>query len=428
MKTTKKNYLWLLTLIPLALSLAACQPTQTATSTEEVEVNLETNENASTLGEEQAPIATFEPIVLEDALVTDSGLQYVELVAGDGVAPQDGDILVMEVIGTLPDGTEVVNTRASGSPAVAIFGRGQLLDGWEEGMGLMKAGGQAQMVLPPELAFGEEGYGIIPPNTQLILDVELLSVDAPPVPTEVNNDELTTTKSGLQYYDIVSGEGPEASEFSTVTTQYTIWVQDDAEYTYIVSSAYTQPISFVVGRKDVVFPGWDEGVIGMQVGTKRLLIIPAELALGEQGAGDIPPNATLVMEIELTDLYTPPQMTDIDEEDYTTTESGLKYYDLVEGDGATPEAGQTVVVHYAGWLEDGTPFDNSYDRGEPFAFELGSGLVIPGWEEGLSTMKVGGKRQLVIPADLAYGEDGAGGVIPPGATLIFEVELLEIQE
>jgi FKBP-type peptidyl-prolyl cis-trans isomerase len=101
---------------------------------------------------------------------------------------------------------------------------------------------------------------------------------------------------------------------------------------------------------------------------------------------------------------------------------------MVEGDGPEAETGQQVTVHYTGWLLDGTKFDSSLDRGAPFSFLLGSGGVIAGWDEGVAGMKVGGSRQLLIPADLAYGETGAGGgAIPPGATLLFEVELLEIQ-
>lgn len=110
-----------------------------------------------------------------------------------------------------------------------------------------------------------------------------------------------------------------------------------------------------------------------------------------------------------------------------TMPSGLKYLDQVVGTGDAAVAGKTVSVHYTGWLENGKKFDSSVDRGQPFSFPLGAGRVIKGWDEGVQGMKVGGKRKLTIPSDLGYGSRGAGGVIPPNATLIFDVELLGVR-
>ena len=118
----------------------------------------------------------------------------------------------------------------------------------------------------------------------------------------------------------------------------------------------------------------------------------------------------------------------------TTTPSGLQYEDVVPGTGATAQSGQSVTVHYTGWLHDaaapngrGRKFDSSKDRGDPFEFDLDAGMVIRGWDEGVAGMKIGGKRTLIIPAGLGYGARGAGGVIPPNATLKFDVELLGLR-
>jgi FKBP-type peptidyl-prolyl cis-trans isomerase FkpA len=121
--------------------------------------------------------------------------------------------------------------------------------------------------------------------------------------------------------------------------------------------------------------------------------------------------------------YSPQAHQDMSEK---ITDTGLKYEDLTVGEGDTAESGHTVTVHYTGWLTDGNKFDSSKDRNDPFRFKLGASQVIRGWDEGVAGMKIGGVRKLTIPSNLGYGAQGAGGVIPPNATLIFEVELLGI--
>lgn len=236
-----------------------------------------------------------------------------------------------------------------------------------------------------------------------------------------------TTASGLIYEETLAGTGATPQPGDIVSVHYTGTLTNGTVFDS--SHARNEPITFQLGRGQVI-AGWDEGIGLMKQGGKARLTLPPHLAYGERGAGGvIPPNATLIFEVELVDIQPapppPPEApTKVDESQYTTTPSGLKYYDIREGDGPTPTKGTAVLVHYTGWLTDGTMFDSSLLRGQAFTFVLGGGQVIPGWDEGVSTMKVGSYRQLVLPPNLAYGSRGAAGVIPPNATLIFEVELL----
>jgi FKBP-type peptidyl-prolyl cis-trans isomerase len=232
---------------------------------------------------------------------------------------------------------------------------------------------------------------------------------------------MTTTPSGLQYDDVVPGTGATAQAGQSVTVHYTGWLHDPAAANgrgkkFDSSVDRDDPFEFDLGA-GMVIRGWDEGVQGMQVGGTRVLTIPPELGYGARGAGGvIPPNATLIFEVQLLPTAERPQ---------------LLITDVVVGGGRTAQAGTSVTVHYTGWLFDetapqqrGRKFDSSKDRGQPFAFDLGAGMVIRGWDDGVQGMQVGGTRVLVIPPHLGYGPRGAGGVIPPNATLVFEVELL----
>lgn len=153
-----------------------------------------------------------------------------------------------------------------------------------------------------------------------------------------------------------------------------------------------------------------------------------ERAVADRLADAPAAQETLVAQGSANDLMGEDEMADsaAADENVVTTDSGLQYVVIAEGDGASPQSGNRVFVHYVGTLEDGTKFDSSRDRGRPFDFTIGQGQVIKGWDEGVGMMKVGDRRKLIIPPDLGYGARGAGGVIPPNATLIFDVELLRI--
>lgn len=169
------------------------------------------------------------------------------------------------------------------------------------------------------------------------------------------------------------------------------------------------PITFPYGTPGII-PGITQALERMSVGDKAEVVIPPELGFGPQAVGNIPPNSTLYLDIELVDI------------------ADIEYEVIEEGSGSETQIGDLVSVHYIGTLEDGTEFDNSYTNEQPLQLILGAGQVIPGWEIGLLKMKEGGKARFIIPASLGYGAQGSPPVIPPDATLIFEVELVAVQQ
>lgn len=224
----------------------------------------------------------------------------------------------------------------------------------------------------------------------------------------------TVTASGLEYVELEAGTGPMPQPGDMVSVHYTGTLEDGTEFD---SSIGREPFSFTLGQGQVI-PGWDEGIALMNEGGKARLIIPSELGYGPSGSGPIPPDATLIFEVELLEVRATPKLTDIAEEDYTITESGLKYYIFEQGSGATPQMGDLVTVDFELWLEDGTFLDSTIDRGTPYTFLLGSASSLPGLDEGMVLLQEGGRAQLTLPPQLADGS---------GATYVFEVTLLETE-
>ncbi len=219
---------------------------------------------------------------------------------------------------------------------------------------------------------------------------------------------------GLAFVDSIVGQGTEVQADDFVIVHYTGWLYVDGKKGEQFDSSVErgQPIQFNLGRSAVI-QGWDKGLPGMKVGGKRSLIIEPDLAYGPQGRPPvIPPNSTLFFDIEIIDI--PKVDVEI----------------LSEGTGAVAAVGDNISVDYTGWVWEngakGEQFDSSSNAGRPYSFTLGARMVIPGWDLGLTGMKVGTKARLIIPPVLAYGKRGSGPKIPPDATLCFEVELVEI--
>lgn len=257
-----------------------------------------------------------------------------------------------------------------------------------------------------------------------------------------NKQDVVKTESGLSYVENKVGEGREVKDGDLVlmhfviwrvgdsTDIYSDWQNDSTKNEFKVGSSYEgdQQMKYVVGSEQFV-KGSDEGIIGMKAGGKRTMIIPAALAYGDQGFGPIPPNASIKIMMEVFEVKDPivAKMWDVDSTLFKQTTSGLKYALIEQGSGPDVEKGKIALVHYSGFLSDGTKFDSSVERDEPLMLMVGMGQVIPGWDEGLQLLKQGSKARFIIPPQLAYGERDLG-VIPPNSTLIFDVEVVEVKE
>lgn len=256
-----------------------------------------------------------------------------------------------------------------------------------------------------------------------------------------NSPDSVTLKSGLKYSEVKVGTGAEAKNGDLVEIHFKGWMIKDSSDLFsdwsvdstkkadLIADSYAmnQPMKFVLGT-DSFIKGSEEGIVGMKAGGQRAIVIPSNLAYGPQGMGPIPPNTSIRVLVELvsTKEAVTAKMWDVDSTLFKTTASGLKYAIINEGEGELVAKEKQVTVHYSGFLLDGTKFDSSVERDEPFTFVAGVGQVIPGWDEGVQLMKKGSKARFIIPSNLAYGDRDLGK-IPPNSALIFDVELLDIK-
>lgn len=255
------------------------------------------------------------------------------------------------------------------------------------------------------------------------------STDMEPIEEKTINfvtGDTQTTSSGLKVVFNSLNNNPKPANGDIVKVHYKGTLANGKEFDN--SFKRNNPITFPLGIGKVI-PGWDEGIALLGKGDKATFVIPPDLAYGDRAMGNglIPANSTLTFEVELLDFTEAYKPYDVTGKEPVVTESGLKYYIIEKGDlSKKPKPGDQAVAHYAGYLTNGTKFDASHDRGEPFVFPVGEGRVIKGWDEIVQLMGIGSKYRVIIPPALGYGMQGAGS-IPANATLIFDMELLDIK-
>jgi peptidylprolyl isomerase len=328
---------------------------------------------------------------------------------------------------------------------------------------LIVAGMLALVVLTACQAAGKNPENVEIPVIQPTVDITLCQNDVypqgSPVFEDVLRSQLSGDPDGIKTFDVVVGEGTSPNLEDMVTVRYTGWLDDGCIFDSSHARGEDAELLLVA-----LIPGWRQAMLTMAPGGIRRVEIPSPLGYRELGSPPvIPGNATLTFEIELVSVLTPteaiatatavaanatatpiptatpeggpivscdnpgypdsaPQYEDVTEDQYTDQPSGIRVFDITVGSGATPESGNTVDVHYTGWLvADGCVFDSSYSRGASVSFPVGG--VIPGFRDAILGMQVGGQRRVYIPADQGYGAQGAGGAIPPNADLVFDIVL-----
>jgi FKBP-type peptidyl-prolyl cis-trans isomerase len=339
-----------------------------------------------------------------------------------------------------------------------------------EGLKLMSAGDSAVFLVNSDSLFKKtfrqpSRPKFVDTNSVITFHIKLLSVDNPQALAKKEQEDLDAylkskqitvqpTASGIYFIQTAPGKGVKIDTGIWVSVHFKVALIDGKQ----LFSSYDreEPMSFEYGKRFDT-PGVEEAIGMMKKGEKATVIVPSRLAFGETGRGGIvPPFATMVYELEIVNVQTKAEhekaaadekkkadekLTKNKNDEMTNlnkylkekgiavkpTASGIYYIEKVKGSGAKAMAGKKVKVHYTGTLLNGTKFDSSRDRNQPFEFTLGQGQVIKGWDEGIALMNVGGKATLIIPSSMAYGERDMG-TIPPYSTLVFDVELVEVKD
>jgi len=401
---------------------------------------------------------------------TQSGLYYkLSKVSKDTIKPKTGDWVSLNMSYKYKDSLLFDNKKAMGTPIRFKLPNSDFKGDLYEGIRLMSKGDSAEFIINADSLFmktfqQKKRPAFIDTNSVIRFYVTLISMDSPAILLKNEEEalkkylteqkiEVAPTPSGLYFIETQTGKGIKIDSGKWVSVHFKVSLVDGKQ----IFSSYDrgEPLSFEFGKRFDT-QGFEEGVSMMTKGGKAKFIVPSSLAFGEMGRGTIvPPYATIVYEVEIINVLTKAEYDKEQAEikkkaaqkvenakkdesslmkkylkDHNITEkptaSGLYYIEKAKGTGPKATTGKKVKVHYTGTLLNGTKFDSSKDRNQPFEFELGKGQVIKGWDEGIALMNVGGKAIFIVPSNLGYGEKDMTS-IPPYSTLVFEVELLEVK-
>jgi FKBP-type peptidyl-prolyl cis-trans isomerase FkpA len=401
---------------------------------------------------------------------TATGLYYkLYKVSKDTVKAKLGDWVSLDMRYKYKDST-LFNSKASmGAPVRFQLPASDFKGDIYEGIRMLSPGDSADFMVNADSLFTKtfrqpKRPNFIDTNSVVHFYITMISIDSPAKMMQKEEDELkkyieekkitvAPQASGLYYVETLAGKGAKVDTGVWVKVNFKVSLIDGKQIFSTMERG--EPMEFEFGKKFDT-PGFEEGVSKMLKGGKSTLIVPSKIAFGETGRGTmVPPYATVIYDVDIVDIQskadhekqvaekkkaeTAKLETNKNQEKamrdkYLTehkitakpTASGLYYVEKVKGTGTRAAAGKKVKVHYTGTLLDGTKFDSSRDRNEPFEFELGKGQVIKGWDEGIAMMNVGGKATLIIPSSIAYGERDMGK-IAPYSTLVFDVELLDVK-
>ncbi|MCX6279724.1 MAG: FKBP-type peptidyl-prolyl cis-trans isomerase [Bacteroidetes bacterium] len=401
---------------------------------------------------------------------TETGLYYkLFKVSKDTVKPRQGDWVSLNMRYSYKDSTLFNSKTAMNTPVRFQLPKSDFKGDIYEGIKMLSVGDSADFIINADSLFTKtfrqpQRPPFIDSNSIVHFYITLLSVDSPVTLIKKEEESLkkyieekkitvVPTNSGLYFIETLPGQGAKIDSGCWVKANFKVSLIDGKQVFSTLDRG--EPMEFECGKRFDT-PGFEEGITKMLKGGKATLVVPSKIAFGETGRGAmVPPYSTVIYDVEVVDVTSKADHQKKVAEDKkkeemkkTTnktqegalmnkylkdknitakpTASGLVYVEKVKGTGAKAVAGKKVKVHYTGTLLDGTKFDSSRDRNEPFEFNLGQGQVIKGWDEGIGMMNVGGKAILVIPSSIAYG-DRDNGKIPPFSTLVFDVELLDVK-